>query len=223
MTTTTAPGPGDLARRIVHRRMALGLTREALARDAGVDETFLAYLEEHADVQLGRRTLATLARVLQTSPEELLGGDRDRPPGHGDAHPGAILEAMTPIQCRHHLEAGGVGRVIFNTPRGPVALPVNFRFSDGEVLIQTTLAHARELESQDRIGFEIDRIDDAVSEGWSVMVTGFAHQVDDPERLVEHAAAGLSPWAGGYRPALVAIAVDEITGRVIVHDRLSHS
>jgi hypothetical protein len=111
-----------------------------------------------------------------------------------------------------------VGRVIFHASRGPVAFPVNYRFSNNEVLFNTTVKAARELESQALVGFEIDRIDDAFSEGWSVIVTGSARQVDHPDQLVEHAAHGARPWAGGARGAVVAISVAEITGRVILHD-----
>jgi nitroimidazol reductase NimA-like FMN-containing flavoprotein (pyridoxamine 5'-phosphate oxidase superfamily) len=209
---------GDLARRITHRCEELGLTVEDLARQAGMDPGFLEYFERHPRAQLGTATLTTIARVLQTSLVSLLGGDRNRPPGSADELPGAILEPLTPAQCRSHLEAGGVGRVIFCAPRGPVALPVNYGFSKGEVLFNTRLNTARELESQGTVGFEIDRIDDAFSEGWSVIVTGSARLVDDPEQLVEHAARGIKPWVGGARGAVVAITADEITGRVIIHD-----
>ena len=54
-----------------------------------------------------------------------------------------------------------------------------------------------------------------------MIVTGSARLVDDPDELVEHAAHGLVPWAGGARGAVVAIFADEITGRVIVHDGVS--
>ena len=99
-----------------------------------------------------------------------------------------------------------------------MAHPVNFRFSNGEVLFNTTVNTAIELESQGIVGFEFDRIDDVFSEGWSVIVTGSARLVDHPDELVEHAAHGLVPWAGGARGAVVAITADEVTGRVIVHD-----
>jgi hypothetical protein len=49
-------------------------------------------------------------------------------------------------------------------------------------------------------------------------VTGSARMVDHPDQLVEHAAHGIAPWAGGARGAVVAITADEVTGRVIVHD-----
>ena len=111
-----------------------------------------------------------------------------------------------------------MGRVIFRASRGPVALPVNFRFSNDEVLFNTMVKTAFELECQGTVGFEIDRIDDLLSEGWSVIVTGSARLVDHPDELVEHAEHGLVSWAGGARGAVVAITADEVTGRVIVHD-----
>jgi transcriptional regulator with XRE-family HTH domain len=209
---------GDLARRITHRRRELGLTVEELARQAGIDPGFLEYFEQHTDVQLRERTLTAIARVLLTTSSSLLGGDRNRTLGRAGALPGAILEALTPAECRAHLETGRVGRVVFCASRGPVALPVNFRFSNGEVLFHTTVKQATELEAQGTVGFEIDRIDDAFSDGWSVIVTGSARVVDDPDQLVEHAQQEIIPWAGGARNAVVAIATEEVTGRVILHD-----
>ncbi len=218
METAPETEAGDLARRITRRRYELGLTVEVLARQAGVDPTFFEYFEQHSDVQLSKETLSTIARVLQTSPASLLGGDRNRAPGSTHALPGAILEPLTPAQCRAHLAAGGVGRVIFHASRGPVAHPVNFRFSNGEVFFNTTVNMATELESQSTVGFEIDHIDDLFTEGWSVLMTGSARRVDHPDQLVEHATHGVVPWAGGVRGAVVAITAAEVTGRVILHD-----
>jgi transcriptional regulator with XRE-family HTH domain len=214
--------PGDLARRIIQRRHELGLTTEDLARQAGLDPCFLEYFEQHSDAHLGGRTLSAIARVLQTSPASLQGADRNRVPGETKALPGAILEPLTPTQCHALLDPGGVGRVIFNASRGPVALPVNYRFSNGEVLFNSTVKTAAQLESQATIGFEIDHIDDVSTEGWSVIVTGPARRVDNPDELVEHATHEIVPWAGGFRGAVVAIAAAEVTGRVILHDGLDN-
>jgi hypothetical protein len=68
------------------------------------------------------------------------------------------------------------------------------------------------------IGFEIDRVDEAVSEGWSVLVSGQARRVDDPEEVVRLSSLDLEPWAGGTRHVLVKIAPVTVTGRVIVHE-----
>ncbi len=123
---------------------------------------------------------------------------------------------LTAEQCEAHLCAG-VGRIVFSIVRGPVAFPVNYEYSDGCVVISTDVAKAHALESQHTVSFEIDRIDDVISEGWSVLVTGPARRIDDPDELLSLASLDLESWAGGARHALVAITPREITGRVIVH------
>ncbi len=84
------------------------------------------------------------------------------------------------------------------------------------MLVSTTVAQAQLLEDQPRLSFEIDRVDEPMGEGWSVLVTGTARRVDDPDEVVALAALDLVAWAGGARHALVRIHPEEITGRVIV-------
>ena len=92
---------------------------------------------------------------------------------------------------------------------------MNFAVSEGDVIVSTSVEQAAALEAHDRIGFEIDRVDEAMSEGWSVVVSGPAWRVDDPDELVALSALGLVPWAGGDRHALVRIRPEEMTGRLI--------
>jgi hypothetical protein len=157
-----------------------------------------------------------LAIALECTPEELYGARVDRPPGRGRAGRHPELRELSEEQCAAHLQAGGVGRVVFMAPRGPVAYPVNFVLSEGDVMVSTTVAQAQLFEDQPRLSFEIDRVDEPMGEGWSVLVTGRARRVDDPDEVVESAALGLVPWAGGPRHALVRLHPEEITGRVIV-------
>ena len=67
------------------------------------------------------------------------------------------------------------------------------------------------------VGFEIDQVDERISEGWSVLATGTCRQVSDPAEVERLSSLDLESWAGGDRHTLVAMTVDEITGRVIVH------
>jgi len=208
--------PGDMARRITRRRTELGLSTEEVAEKAGIDPGYLRYFEESAEGRLSAGTVLLLALALECSPEDLYGGRVDRPPGRGRAGRHPELRELTAAQCEAHMRDGGVGRVVFLSPRGPVAHPVNFAVSEGDVIVSTTVTQAEDLEGQDRVSFEIDRVDEAMSEGWSVLVTGGAHRVDDPDEFVVLAALGLVPWAGGPRHALVRIHPVEVTGRVIV-------
>lgn len=210
-------GPGDLARRISYRRQELGLSVEELAKSAGIDPVYLRYFEERPDGRLSVGTLEIVASILGTTRAALLGGDIDRPQGRGRATHHAILEKLTHEQCEAHLAGGGVGRIIFLAPRGPVALPVNYVFAKGELVFRTDVLQAMALVAQEQLGFEVDRVDDALSEGWSVVATGPARRIEDPNEVLKFSGLELEPWAGGDRHALVAVRPYEMTGRVIAH------
>ena len=209
--------PGDLARRVSHRRLELGLTTVELARQAGVDAWFLAYFEQSADSTLTSGALSRLAVALQTTPLALEGGEIDRPPGagHAGAHP--VLEHLTTAQCEDHLAAGGIGRIVLSTGPGPVAFPVNFVFADGAVVFRTSDAVADTITGV--VAFEVDHIDETMSAGWSVLVRGHARLIEEPAERLAVARLDLEPWAGGARLNLVGITPFELTGRVIVQRR----
>jgi transcriptional regulator with XRE-family HTH domain len=214
---TGSPHTGDLARRVNHRRVELGLSTEELARRAGIDAWFLAYFEQSADSVLSGGALLRLAVALDTTPIALEGGQVDRPPGPGRAGLHPELVTLSAEECAGYLAPGGIGRVVFTSGRGPVALPVNFVFSEGAVIFKTEEAMARNIVGI--IAFEVDHIDEAMSEGWSVLLRGHAHQVTDPVEYRRLAALELEPWAGGPRHSLMAISPFEVTGRVIIQRR----
>lgn len=205
---------GDLARRVTHRRNELGLSTEELARRAGVDGWFLAYFEQSSDTTLSAGALLRLAVALDTTPFTLQGGQVDSPPGSGRAGVNPVLEKLTSEQCEEHLVAGGIGRIVLSTGSGPVAYPVNFIFTGGAVIFRTTDAMVDSISGV--VAFEVDHIDDAMSEGWSVLVRGHARLIEDAEQRRTVALLDLEPWAGGARLNLVEIAPFEMTGRVIV-------
>ena len=139
----------------------------------------------------------------------------DRPSGTGRARPHPSLEVLSREQCEAHLAAGGVGRVVFLAERGHVAQPVNFRFVDGDIVFRTELTGPLASTSGATVGFEADHIDEAMSEGWSVVVTGRARRVDDPSELELLAQLGIEPWAGGSRETMMRVKAAEISGRNI--------
>lgn len=215
--SATNAGASDLARRVTHRRKELGLSAEELAQRVGMDPNYFNYFEHNANARLSAGTLNLIATVLDTSPIALAGGELDRPPGRGRGWRHPTLEVLTREQCDAHVSAGGVGRVVFYTERGPVALPVNFEFAAGEVILSTDSAKADLLAAQPVVGFEIDRLDEALSEGWSVLISGPAHHVDGSDEVLRLSSLDLEAWAGGDRHELVKITPVTVTGRVIVH------
>lgn len=214
--------PGDLGRRVARRRESLGLSREQLAGRAGIDPGYLGYLEEAA-ASPTMDTVRKLAVALETGVEELLGGTMDLPPGRGRPAPRPSLERLEPEECLRLISPGGVGRVAFNEPGGPAILPVNYVIHDNAVVFRTAFGGPLDDNLRTgvqgvefKIGFEVDRIDDASREGWSVLVRGGAHHVSDDERASVD-ASDVQPWAGGDRELYVRIVPAEITGRRIRH------
>ena len=153
-----------------------------------------------------------LAMVLKTTPA-VLRGSVEWQPGAGRSGPHPELRTLTPDQCTAHLSVGGLRPVVFSTTRGPVALPVNFEFSNGDVIISTDLAEAHALETQPIIGFEVDRVDDVMSEGWSVLITGHARRITIPTRSwrCRHSTsrAGLAVSATHSSPSAPRKSLDE--------------
>jgi hypothetical protein len=205
---------GDLARRVTHRRTELGLSTEELAKRAGIDPWFLAYFEQSSDTSMTSGSMHRLAVALDTTPFALEGGLVDRPPGAGRAGPHPRLESLTTDQCEEHLAPGGVGRIILSTGSGPIAVPVNFVFADGAIMFKTSESMTTNVAGV--VAFEVDHIDEAMSEGWSVLVRGHARLIEDPGERLAAARFDIEPWAGGERPNLVSISPFEMTGRVIV-------
>jgi nitroimidazol reductase NimA-like FMN-containing flavoprotein (pyridoxamine 5'-phosphate oxidase superfamily) len=205
---------------VIQRRNELGFTSDELAKRVGVDPNYFKYFERNADARLSAGTLNLIALALDTTPFALSGGDVERAPGKGRAGRHPSLDTLARQHCDAHLAAGGVGRVVFSTERGPVALPVNFEFTGGEIIFSTDPAKADLLAKLPVIGFEIDRVDETFSEGWSVLVSGQARQVLDAEELERVSSLDLEAWAGGDRHAVVKITPVIVTGRVIVHSPL---
>lgn len=210
-----AARPGDLGRRVAHRRHQLGLSREEVARRAGMAAGYLDYLEDSPAVAIPRGSLIRLADALETSVKALRGGRVDRPPGPGRAGPHPQLDELTHQECEAHLAGGGVGRLVFLTAGVPVALPVNFRYLDGDIVFRTRAGGALAAAAGTIVSFEVDQIDEAMSEGWSVLVSGHARLVDDPDELEQIAALGIDPWPGGHRETVIRIETTQLSGRSI--------
>jgi nitroimidazol reductase NimA-like FMN-containing flavoprotein (pyridoxamine 5'-phosphate oxidase superfamily) len=209
------PDPGDLSKRVARRRAELRLTKVQVALRAKISLRYLEYLENFPSVPAAS-TLRQLAAALRTTPAALLGAGTEAPPGHAilAAHP--VVSKLFPAECRQLIAPGGIGRIAFCTAGGPVVLPVNFAVAAGTIVVRTGAGTVIGAHGDDRVAFEVDHIDEALGQGWSVLVRGQAHRVVQPgelRNLLE--TADVVPWAGGKRETYVRIVPGQITGRRI--------
>jgi nitroimidazol reductase NimA-like FMN-containing flavoprotein (pyridoxamine 5'-phosphate oxidase superfamily) len=205
------PDPGDLSRRIIRRRAELKLSDAQVAERARLSRRYLEYLERFP-ARPSTAALRQLAAALRTTPAALLGGGGDVPPGHGVAV-SRRLERLTLAECRRLIAPGGIGRVALVTASGPLVFPVNYVFAADTIVVRTGAGSAIAAHSSDCLAFEVDRIDDALAQGWSVLVRGRAHPVMQPgEHRHLVASTGLLPWPQGEHELFIRIVPDHITG-----------
>ena len=129
---------------------------------------------------------------------------------------GRALRTLSPAECFGLLELGGVGRVGFASADGIMMLPVNFAVTGKGIIFRTAPDTLLALYANAQISFEVDHLDEALREGWSVLVHGRAHTITD-EREVKRLedSIHLEPWAAGARDVYVRIAPTRISGRCI--------
>jgi transcriptional regulator with XRE-family HTH domain len=209
-------GGSDIGRRIEEQRERAGLSQEEAAERAGMSAEYLAYLETSLTPDPSQGDLARLAAALGAEPGALPGAGQAMPPGPRAAAPSAVLETLSSDECWAHLAPGGIGRFLFVADRGPVAVPVNFAMLGADVVFRTDdRTAAAGAIGQPKVSFDVDHVDDALSEGWSVLVSGTASILTEPGDLHAAAGLGIEPWAGGDRATYIRLAAEEITGRRI--------
>ncbi|MEK0097208.1 pyridoxamine 5'-phosphate oxidase family protein [Streptomyces sp. A475] len=213
----TGRAQSDIGRRIAQRREELGLTREETAARAGTAPGYIQYLEEKSTATPGMGVLIRLADALDMRVSALRGGDVDLPPGIGRAGRHSELIELSVEECWARLSTHGVGRVAIDGPGGPFVVPLNYSVVEGTIAYRTAPDTTPATAIGAQVAFEVDQIDEALSQGWSVLLQGHARAVSDAdtERRL-NALAYSDPWAGGERDLWVRIDPESISGRRIV-------
>jgi nitroimidazol reductase NimA-like FMN-containing flavoprotein (pyridoxamine 5'-phosphate oxidase superfamily) len=136
----------------------------------------------------------------------------------------ARLERLDEAECVRLISPGGIGRLVFAGRFDLTVLPVNYVLHDGAILFRTAEAGSTDEDlrtgiehAEYRVAFEVDEIDAESHEGWSVLIQGPAHHLDDPSERAAAIAADVEPWAGGEREHFIKIIPARVTGRRIRH------
>jgi len=131
-----------------------------------------------------------------------------------DATP-ARLEELPLEECLQLLREGSVGRIAVLHDEYPVVLPVNYRLVEASgrtwVAFRTRKGNVID-EAPMHAAFQIDAIDQAHRQGWSVLARGTLHHVD-PNAADFRERFDSDPWLGPERDSWLILEPFSITGR----------
>jgi nitroimidazol reductase NimA-like FMN-containing flavoprotein (pyridoxamine 5'-phosphate oxidase superfamily) len=205
----------DIAQRIELRRKQLGLTHDGLAVRARMAPRYLQHLTDNG-AEFDPDALHRVAAALDLSVAGLLHERADAPPGQRPSapHPGSMK--LGTHACWDRVATHGIGRVGLSTSSGPAIIPVNYTVDNHTIVFRTASESATAATVDTEVAFEVDQVDEQLSQGWSVLMIGRAERVTDRaavQRLADE--PGATPWAGGRRDLVIRIVPTRITGRLI--------
>jgi nitroimidazol reductase NimA-like FMN-containing flavoprotein (pyridoxamine 5'-phosphate oxidase superfamily) len=149
--------------------------------------------------------------------------DSASPEPRPDADAGErLMEKLDEAECLRLISPGGVGRIAFSSRMGLSIIPVNYKLYAGTIVFRTAQDSpmGEDLRTgiagaEFKVAFEIDQIDEAAREGWSVLIQGAAHHVDSETERETAMQSGVQPWPRGLREHFVRIIPSRIAGRRI--------
>jgi nitroimidazol reductase NimA-like FMN-containing flavoprotein (pyridoxamine 5'-phosphate oxidase superfamily) len=135
-----------------------------------------------------------------------------------DDHDG--MQTLSKGECQKLLDGGGIGILALCGVGAPVLRPVNFASHHGSIVMRTGEGQILEAaQGGEPASFVLSNMDRFEHTGWSVVVTG---------RLAEASSLGsisdlpLRPWVRAEKHRFVALSIDELTGRRISTEGVSH-
>ncbi|CAM5276940.1 pyridoxamine 5'-phosphate oxidase family protein [Streptomyces canus] len=124
-------------------------------------------------------------------------------------------------ECLRMMAQVPIGRIVYTRRALPAVLPVNFTLDgDGAILLRTSAASelVRAIDGA-VVAFETDDVDAARHSGWSVVVTGTATVVTDPDERGRLARTGPVSWVPAPQEVYVRIDPELVTGRELIGGR----
>jgi uncharacterized protein len=126
------------------------------------------------------------------------------------------LEVLSYEACQERLRSRSVGRVAIIDAGTPTIRPVTYAMDGSSVVFRSLVGSKLDAAERSRpVAFEIDDHDPEARTGWSVLVTGVADVVDEPEEVARLEALELDTWAlpQAEDASWVRVRADTVTGR----------
>ncbi|MER5408749.1 pyridoxamine 5'-phosphate oxidase family protein [Streptomyces sp. NPDC002769] len=124
-------------------------------------------------------------------------------------------------ECLRLLSRVPIGRVVHTRHALPAVLPVNFSLDADFAVVMRTSADSELVAAIDGavIAFEADEVDASARSGWSVVVTGRAAMVTDPDEHGRLTRTGPRSWVASPVEVFIRVEPELVTGRQLVGGR----
>ena len=117
-------------------------------------------------------------------------------------------------QCWELLRSQEVGRLAVAIANHPDIFPINYVVDRGGIVFRTAEGTKLAAAVLGRgVAFEVDGLDEAAGEAWSVIVKGHAVEIDGMYELIDALDLPLFPWHASPKHRFVRIEPVEISGR----------
>lgn len=123
------------------------------------------------------------------------------------------ITQLSEEECWERLRALEIGRLAYHLADEVHIAPINYVVEEEQILFRT--AEGSKLLGvvmNEDVAFEIDQVDNDKEEAWSVIARGAARILDGPDAR-DADNLRLRAWVDTEKFNVVAIAVDEISGR----------
>jgi len=133
------------------------------------------------------------------------------------------LTELTREESLRLLGSVSLGRVVFTHRALPAIRPVNHLVDEGDIIIRShagaAVISAADTDGSVVVAYEADAIDPDDHVGWSVVVTGTAKLIRDPQQVAQYERL-LRPWAIGEMDQVIRIRPEMITGFRLVGEQV---
>jgi len=133
-----------------------------------------------------------------------------------------VVEQLDEAACLELLSTARIGRLIYNSRYGPVALPSEYRVQDGSIVFRTYLFTFTEedlrtgiADAEYQVVVEVDQVDPDAREAWVVLVRGTAHHVDTEAERESIGNIGLESWVESEPEHFIRVIPVSIAGQRI--------
>ena len=120
---------------------------------------------------------------------------------------------LTEGECWQLLGSVSLGRVVFTHHAMPAIRPVNHVVDDQRIIVRSHLGAAitSRADAGSVVCYEADDLDPVRHIGWSVIATGLARLVQEPDAIARYEQL-LEPWVAGEMDHVISIEPRFITG-----------